>query len=84
MQQTHVCCSLTLLFSTKLVESRKIYNKMGQFDYKGKKYTEDLKEYIGKNDKENKCIYIGQVKKGTEILDGIGICVWDHGATINN
>ena len=28
-------------------------------------------------------IYIGQFKKGTEISDGIGICVWIDGATVN-
>ena len=71
-------------FSIDFVESRKTYNKLGQFDYKGEKDIKDLKEKKGINDKGKQIIYIGQFKKGTEIEDGIGICVWETGATLNN
>ena len=62
-----------------MVESRKTYDKLGQFDYAGEKYTEDLKKLKLKNDAGKQLIYIGQLKKGTEIADGIGIEVWNNG-----
>ena len=71
-------------FISKLVKSRKTYNELGQFDYKGDKYTKDLKEKKGKNKEGDEWIYIGQFESGTEIRNGIGIEVWDTGYTQNN
>ena len=71
-------------FSTKFVESRKTYNKLGQFDYKGEEYTKNLKERIDENKVENEWIYIGQFKEEIMARDGIGIWVCGAGATLNN
>ena len=56
---------------------------MGQFDYKGEKYTDDLNGEIATNPKGIKWAYFGQYKEGVDTKDGIGIMVWEDGATLN-
>ena len=58
-----------------------IYAKLGQFDYGKDESIKNLHEIIVTSKYGNKNIYIGQVKEGTEIKEGIGIQVFSHGDT---
>ena len=77
----HYPSSLTIWYSYDLLKSREVYKKLGQFNYWGTDYTDDLQEDVGTNSKGNKRIYTGQYKEGTKIMDGIGIMVWSKGDT---
>mmetsp|Transcript_19053 Transcript_19053/g.21942 ORF Transcript_19053/g.21942 Transcript_19053/m.21942 type:complete len:205 (-) Transcript_19053:24-638(-) len=67
------------IWSGNLRKSRKVYNKLGQFDY-DIDYAEDFGEEIGSSNSGQKFIYVGQFKKGSnKIGHGISIIVWDSG-----
>ena len=68
-------------FRTDFVKARKVYERLGQYDYQNPDYTDDITELIGKGTKGSKLVYFGQVKSGTNKKDGIGISVRVTGDT---
>ena len=68
------------LFREGFTKSSSNYNRLGQFDYAQPSCTTDhIKTCI---EKDNKWIYIGEVKEGThDTPHGIGIQVWFNGDT---
>ena len=69
-----------ILYSDAFTRTSKIYNKLGQHNYKTKE-PDNIKEQIGTSSLGRKYIYIGQLKAGTNQRDGVGIMVWIDGAT---
>ena len=74
-----------MIYSNGFSISSKIYNKLGQLNYKTKD-AYNIKEYIHADPWGNKYIYIGQLKDGTNKAEGVGIRVWESGSTqyLNN
>ena len=70
-----------LSYRTDFFKARKIYEKLGQFDYAGESYTEDFEVVVGSGS-NGQYYYIGQLKFGTQLGDGIGIIVWESGDTL--
>ena len=60
----------------------KTYKKLGQYDYGKDSDVTDIQEYVETDMFGWRSIYIGQVKEGTNIKDGIGIRVWEDGNTL--
>lgn len=69
------------MFRADFIKSRKVYEQLGQYDYQNPDYTDDITECTGVGKNGENWVYFGQTKAGTEILDGIGIMVWERGAT---
>ena len=71
-------------FRVDFLKSKKVYDQLGQFDYPDQGYNDNFKEF---------CVnflpifelcwlfYVGQMRPGTTIFDGIGIWVWSYGDT---
>ena len=57
-----------------------MYNDLGQYDYNGETYIDDIEDKVGKID-WSKYYYVGQFKNNSKIPDGIGITVWNSGDT---
>ena len=74
---------LTLLFRTKFEKSSEIYAKLGQFEYSQPVFSPGLiQQSIYTTKAGNKAIYLGQLKEGTKIQEGIGIVVSSNGDTL--
>ena len=72
-----------LLFRTKFSKSSEICYKLGQFQYNQSDFTPGpIQQSIFKTKTDNKAIYIGQLKEGTSIKEGIGIAVYSNGHTL--
>ena len=56
-----------------------IYKQLGQFEYR----TEDLTSEIGEIIVENNHIHIVQFNPISQLYEGVGIIVWNIGATLN-
>ena len=67
---------------SKFEESSSVYKELGQLDYGWDKCKGELKWIIDEDSylMNNKWIYLGQFKEGTEIAEGYGIMVWSHGS----
>ena len=68
-----------LLFRTKFSKSSEIYYKLGQFQYNHSYFTPGPIQQSIYEINDNKVIYIGQLKEGTDIKEGIGIRVASNG-----
>ena len=79
---------ISLLFSKVLTLTSAVYKRLGQFDYgQPNCTTHHIKTCIYKDKYGDDCIYIGEVKEGTDDTPhGIGIQVWWDGRTqqLNN
>ena len=69
-----------MTYRSDFAGARKKYEELGQFDYDGETYVDDIGEKIGELS-GSKYIYKGQFKEKSKIADGVGICVWDSGDT---
>ena len=82
---TDTGCSFAtwLLFRIKFEKSSEIYYKLDQFQYNYSDFTPGpIQQSLYINDKGTKVIYIGQLKEGTDIKEGIGIRVGSAGDTL--
>ena len=69
-----------LIYSYGFFTTSEIYNRLGQHNYKTKD-TENITEYIHTYTIQDKYIYFGQLKDGTNQAEGVGIRVWSNGTT---
>ena len=67
-----------MVYSNVFSVTSKIYNKLGQHNYKTKD-PDNVTEYIDKY--WGNYIYIGQLKAGTNQREGLGISVYNNGST---
>ena len=69
-----------LLFRTKFSKSSEICYKLGQFQYNHSDFTPGpIQQSIFETKKGTKAIYLGQLKEGTDIAEGIGTVVYSSG-----
>ena len=68
------------MFRTNFSKSSEIYYKLGQFQYNHSDFTPGpIQQFIFEDIDDNKVIYLGQLKEGTDIQEGIGIMVISNG-----
>ena len=67
------------MFRTEFSKSSEIYDKLGQFQYNHSDFTPGPIQQSIFETKAGKAIYIGQLKEGTDIEEGIGIRVGSNG-----
>ena len=68
------------MLRTKFEKSSEICDKLGQFQYNHSDFTPwPIQQSIFKSKKGFKAIYLGQLKEGTDIAEGIGIVVYSSG-----
>ena len=74
-----------MIYSDGFSVTSKIYNKLGQHNYKSKD-PDSITEYIHTHPSGSKYIHIGQLKAGTNKAEGVGIRVFSSGGTqyLNN
>ena len=84
--QHHCYCIFTfpsIMYRSVLAGSIDVYNRLGQYDYKGSDNFDDLVEFTGYEINGARYAYIGQERSpGSNIRDGLGICVRDNGETL--
>ena len=69
-------------FRTKFAKSSEINSKLGQFQYHLPDLTSTAIQQLTFTPAVGKAIYIGQLKEGTRISEGIGIAVYSNGHTL--
>ena len=71
---------LILVFRNSFEKSNEIYSKLGQFQYRKSDFTPEPIQQLNFNTSEDgKAVYLGQLKEGTDIQEGIGIQVYSNG-----
>ena len=71
---------LIFVFRTKFAKSSEIYSKLGQFQYSQANLTSSpVQQKIYTTTDGLKAIYLGQLKEGTSIQEGIGIVIYSNG-----
>ena len=74
---------LIFAFRTRFGKSSEIYSKQGQFKYDQSDFTSDsIQQLILETTNNYNEIYLGQLKEGTNIKEGIGIRVASSGHTL--
>ena len=68
------------MFRTKFSKTSEVYYKLGQFQYNHSDFTPGpIQQSIFEDADDDKVIYLGQLKEGTDIQEGIGIMVCING-----
>ena len=73
---------LTFLIQNSLSKSSEMYFKLGQFQYHQQDFAPGPIQQLIYDTNYSQTLYLGQLKEGTDIKEGIGIAVIYSGDTL--